>query len=55
VPVPILTNDPGKGSIRTGFVGKGTGARLSREDMAEFMLEQATLDTYLRQAPMISN
>lgn len=55
VRVPMLTNDLGKGSVRVGMVGKNTGPRLSREDMALFMLEQATDGSYIRKAPMISN
>lgn len=51
----ILTDLPPSGLIRVGFVGKGTGPRISRADVAAFMLQQVTEDTYLHQAPMISN
>ena len=37
------------------YVGKGTGSKISRADMAGFMLKQLHDDTYLRKAPMISN
>jgi putative NADH-flavin reductase len=55
VRVPMLTDGPATGNIQVGYVGKGMGPRLSRADMAAFMLQQATSDTYLHQAPAISN
>lgn len=55
VRVPMLTDDPAKGDVRVGYLGKGVGVRLSRADMAAFMLKQLTDQTYLCQAPVISN
>ncbi len=55
VRVPMLTDQPRSGQIRVGWVGKGTGPRLSRADMAAFMLQQLEQDTFMRQAPVISN
>ena len=55
VRVPRLTDSPQTGQIRVGMVGQGTGANLSRADMAEFMLKQIDDGRYLRQAPVISN
>lgn len=55
VRVPMLTDQPSQGSLRIGWVGNGTGPRLAREDMAAFMLKQISDDTYVRQAPVISN
>ena len=55
VRVPMLTNNPATGRVRVGYVGRGTGPRLARADMARFMLEQCMDPTYLRQAPVISN
>lgn len=55
VRVPMLTDDPRTGIIKVGYVGKGMGPRISRADMAEFILQQLTDNTYLRQAPAISN
>jgi hypothetical protein len=40
VRVPMLTDAPGTGKIRVGYVGKGTGPRLSRSNLAQFMLKQ---------------
>jgi putative NADH-flavin reductase len=55
VRVPMLTDDPPAGDVKVGYLGKGVGPRLSRADLAAFMLRQAEEDTYLRQAPVISN
>jgi putative NADH-flavin reductase len=55
VRVPMLTDDALSGKVHVGWVGKGTGPRLSRADMAAFMLKQVHDETYVRQAPMISN
>jgi putative NADH-flavin reductase len=51
---PMLTEGPHTGNYRVGYVGKGTGTRISRADVADFMLKQATDTTYVRKAPMIS-
>lgn len=55
VRVPMLTNSAKTGTVRVGYVGKGIGARLTRADLAAFMLKQLQDNTYLRQAPAISN
>ena len=55
VRVPRLTDTPKTGNVRVGMVGQGTGANLSRADMAEFMLKQVDDLRHLRQAPVISN
>ena len=55
VRVPRLTDAPPTGHVRVGMVGKGTGANLSRADMAEFMLKQVDDLQHLRKAPVISN
>jgi len=55
VRVPMLTDAPETGQIKTAYVGKGLGMRLTRGDMAKFMLTQIGDATYLRQAPAISN
>ena len=36
------------------YVGKESGTRLSRADVADFMIKQTTDDTYLHQAPVVS-
>ena len=52
--VPMLTDQPAQGTLKIGYVGDIT-PRLSRADMAAFMLKQLDDDTYLRKAPAISN
>jgi putative NADH-flavin reductase len=50
----LLTNDPHTGTYRAGpDVTHGIGSKLPRADLADFMLEQLTDDTYLRQTPAI--
>lgn len=51
---PMLTEGPRTGNYRIGWVGINTGPRVSRGDVADFMLKQASDTHYLRQAPMIS-
>lgn len=51
---PRLTEGPRKGVYRVGMVGKNSGTQISRADLAEFMLDQLTVDTHLRQMPMVS-
>lgn len=54
VRVPMLTDEPARGSLKIGYVGD-ISPRLARADMAAFMLRQVTDTTYLRKAPAISN
>lgn len=51
---PRLTDGEERGEYRVGYVGKDSGTRISRADVAAFMLEQATGDAYLRRMPMVS-
>jgi hypothetical protein len=55
VRVSMLTHAPKTGRVKVGYVDKAMGMRVSRADMAEFMLEQVKDTKYLRQAPAISN
>jgi putative NADH-flavin reductase len=55
VRAPMLTDAPAAGTRRVGYVGLGPGPRLTRADLAAFMLAQATSSEYLRQAPVLSN
>ena len=53
---PLLTNGARKGRYRVGFdIPIKLFSSVSRADVAEFMLKQLTDDTYLRQAPTITN
>jgi putative NADH-flavin reductase len=55
VRVPVLNDNPPSGNVRAGYVGNGTGARIARADVADFMLRQLDDASYLHKAPMISN
>jgi len=52
---PRLTEGLHTGKYRVGWVGVNTGTRISRADIADFMLKQVSDTTYLRKAPMISD
>ncbi len=55
VRVPMLTDDPKTGRVQVGYVGKGMGPRITRADMADFILKQVSDRQFVRQAPAISN
>ncbi len=56
VRLTTLNNNPKSGKVRVGYLGRGeVGIRISRADLAEFMLNQVQDTKYLRQAPVISN
>jgi putative NADH-flavin reductase len=56
VRVSMLNSNPRSGIIRAGYLGrKQVGTKISRADLAAFMLEQVRDTTYLRKAPAISN
>jgi len=51
-----LNNNPKSGRVRVGYLGKGeVGLRISRADLAEFMLKQVKGIKYLQHSPVISN
>lgn len=53
---PLLTNGARRGIYRTGFdIPIKLFSSVSRADVAQFMLKQLTDDTYLHQAPTITN
>ncbi len=51
---PMLTEGEKKGEYRVGYIGKNSGSKISRADVADFMLRQVEDDTYLGQKPMVS-
>lgn len=56
VRLTTLNNNAKSGKVRVGYLGRGeVGSRISRVDLAEFMLKQVKDTKYLRQAPVISN
>ncbi|MCW5952752.1 MAG: SDR family oxidoreductase [Propionibacteriaceae bacterium] len=52
---PMLTESPGKGSFRVGWVGVGTGARISRDDLADFILTQVSDREFIGRMPFVSD
>lgn len=51
---PRLTEDAATGSYRVGWVGVGTGMKISRDDLADFILTQVDDRTFVRQLPFVS-
>jgi putative NADH-flavin reductase len=50
------TDKPAKGTVRAGFLGRDkVGSSMSRADIARFLIDQLTDDTYHRALPAISN
>ncbi len=50
-----INEKPAKGSITASLDGKGVKTTITAEDMAHFVVNQITDDTYLLQTPTISN
>ncbi|MGN7818915.1 NAD(P)-dependent oxidoreductase [Chitinophaga sp. 22536] len=56
VRVAGLTDKAKSGNVKSGYLGHGiVGFSTSRADMADFILNQITHPTYIRQAPAISS
>ena len=56
VRLSLLNDGPKSGKVRVGYMGRGeVGTRISRADIADFMLKQVKDPRYLLQAPLISN
>jgi putative NADH-flavin reductase len=55
VRVPMLADDEPTGDVKAGYVGKGMGMRVTRADMASFMLDQVESEEFTHKAPAISN
>lgn len=52
---PRLTDDEPTGEVFAGYVGKGLGMRITRADLARFMLDQVGNDEFIHKAPAISS
>ena len=50
-----INEKPAKGSITASLDGKGVKTTITAEDMAHFVVNQITDDTFLLQTPTISN
>jgi hypothetical protein len=55
VRVSMPVDAPKTGVVKVGQVNKNMGMRITRADLAEFVLKQVQATKYLRQAPAISN
>ena len=55
VRIPMLVDDEPTGDVDVGYVGKEMGFRLTRADLARFMLDQLGDETYLHEGPAISS
>ena len=55
VRVPRLTDDAATGSVKAFFGNPSPSQKVTRADLADFMLRQLTENQWLRQAPIISN
>jgi putative NADH-flavin reductase len=53
--VSRLTDDPARGSVKAFFGKPSPAMKVTRADLADFMLEQLTGDQWLRQAPILVN
>ncbi|MFN4079368.1 MAG: NAD(P)-dependent oxidoreductase [Saprospiraceae bacterium] len=51
---PRLTNDPGTGSYRVGWVGVNASTKISRADLAKFILTQVEDESFNFQMPFVS-
>jgi putative NADH-flavin reductase len=51
---PRLTEAPGVGRYRVGWVGVGTGTQISRDDLADFILTQVDDKTFMHALPFVS-
>jgi putative NADH-flavin reductase len=52
---PMLTDDEPKGSYEVGYVGKISGFKLTREDLAAFILDTLENDKYVHDMPFLAN
>ena len=51
---PMLTDGPYTGRYRAGYLGKDSGARLSRADAAAFVVKELVEGKWIQQAPVVS-
>lgn len=54
VRVPVLGDGPPTGKYRVGMVGVGSGARIARADVADFMLRAVGDSSFIGRSPVVS-
>lgn len=52
---PRLTENPGKGTYRVGWVGVNASTQISRDDLADFILTQTGDRTFVGEMPFVSD
>lgn len=52
---PMLTDDPAKGNYQVGYVGTVPGIKLTRTDLADFMLNEFEQGQHIRNMPFVTN
>lgn len=52
---PMLTNDPAKGDYKVGHVGTIPGIKLTRPDLAEFILTEFKQEKHIHDMPFVTN
>ncbi len=55
VRVPMLVDGEPTGEIQEGYVGKGMGPRITRGDLAKYILDQLNREDQIQKSPAISN
>ena len=50
-----LTDDPGLGRYRVGWVGVDASTRISRDDLADFIVTQLDDQRFIRRMPFVSH
>jgi nucleoside-diphosphate-sugar epimerase len=54
VRAPRLTNDPGRGDYRVGWVGVNASTKIARADLADFLIRQVEEEQFVGQMPFVS-
>ena len=52
---PRLTDDPGLGRYRVGWVGVDASTKISRDDLADFIVAQLDDQRFIRRMPVVSH
>jgi putative NADH-flavin reductase len=52
---PMLTEAPGTGAYRVGWLGVNASTRISRDDLADFILSQVDDRRFVHQMPFVSD
>jgi hypothetical protein len=55
VRVPMLVDGPETDAVRVGYLGQNVGVRLSRGNLAAYMVAQLTDNSQVGRAPVISD